>query len=254
MQNIELSVIMEFLKLITPFLVVLLAYWLGSRTYVRQKEYELVRARYLDNGIDKVAARVQEAINIDAHNASCGFRLIKLFRDVDARRAQTLCSSLKSLPADFLEDVAVIRLKELIQDETLLNVWALLYTTIQENHAYLRDDACGAIKALAGGGTMKVSRDQMVQGLENHLIDQHRNAARFCQLLTSLHSIALSFAEEKPTFRTVREFHKKGAVGKESESLKEEFAEELAQSDEALAELRKRGSRSNGEGWRANGT
>jgi hypothetical protein len=44
-----------FLGPLTTFVAAFLAYLLAQRTYRRQKEYELVRSRYLDGGVDRFA-------------------------------------------------------------------------------------------------------------------------------------------------------------------------------------------------------
>ena len=51
-----------FVGPLTTFVAAFLAYLLGQRTYRRQKEYELVRSRYLDGGVDRFAANVEYAL------------------------------------------------------------------------------------------------------------------------------------------------------------------------------------------------
>lgn len=57
------------------------AAWLGVKVFLRQKEYDLVKQRYLEGGIDVVAAHQEEALGIFHHNWARCLQLVKMFRD-----------------------------------------------------------------------------------------------------------------------------------------------------------------------------
>ncbi|MBI3530695.1 MAG: hypothetical protein HY067_22335 [Betaproteobacteria bacterium] len=78
----------EFLKEIgagaSPLLAALVAYLLGLRAYQLQREYELVRRRYLDEGLDAFAADVEHALAVFKNNSQHGLTILKFYREMDA--------------------------------------------------------------------------------------------------------------------------------------------------------------------------
>ncbi len=69
------------IKFIIPIILAFLAYLFGLKTYFRQKEYEMVRKRYLEEGIDLIAQESDRALSIFIYNWSRGLTVIKHFRD-----------------------------------------------------------------------------------------------------------------------------------------------------------------------------
>ena len=45
-----------------------LASWVALTLYFRQKEYELIKQRYWEGGVDVVAAAVEQALGVVSHN------------------------------------------------------------------------------------------------------------------------------------------------------------------------------------------
>lgn len=54
----------EWGKLLAPIVAVLIAYFLGAAAYFRQKEYELVRKRYLEEGVDVISEEADKALGV----------------------------------------------------------------------------------------------------------------------------------------------------------------------------------------------
>jgi hypothetical protein len=71
----------ELLKAIIPFVAALLAAYFGLRTYFRQKEYELVKQRYLDQGVDLIAKDLDESFGIVSSNWKRFLEIARLLRD-----------------------------------------------------------------------------------------------------------------------------------------------------------------------------
>ena len=77
-----MELIFEVPRILAPFGAAVAAYWLGSKAYFKQKEFELVRSRYLEGGIDRVAAQAEQALSIATHNFQHAFKILRVFRDV----------------------------------------------------------------------------------------------------------------------------------------------------------------------------
>ena len=57
------------------------AAWIALRLYFRQKEYELIKQRYLEGAIDIVAAEVEQALGVVQHNWTRCLNIVKTYRD-----------------------------------------------------------------------------------------------------------------------------------------------------------------------------
>ena len=76
----------QLLTLAEMFLVLMaayFAYWLGMKAYFRQKEYENVRTRYLECGIELVCSQIDYALGVYRHNWMLALRTLKQYRDVE---------------------------------------------------------------------------------------------------------------------------------------------------------------------------
>jgi hypothetical protein len=71
----------EIIKGIFTLVPVALGAWIGLRLYFRQKEYELIKQRYLEGAVDIVAAEVEQAFGTFSHNWARCLNIVKAFRD-----------------------------------------------------------------------------------------------------------------------------------------------------------------------------
>src|SRR3954463_7558992 len=58
-----------------------LAAWVALSLYFRQKEYELIKQRYLEGAVDVVAADFEAALGVLSHNWARCLHVVKLYRD-----------------------------------------------------------------------------------------------------------------------------------------------------------------------------
>jgi hypothetical protein len=72
----------EVVKHLITIIALYIAYRLGIRSYFRQKDYELVRQRYLIDGADEVAANIEYRLSVYRNNWARGLQIIRMFRDV----------------------------------------------------------------------------------------------------------------------------------------------------------------------------
>jgi hypothetical protein len=66
----------------TTLLVVIFTAVIGRWVYFRQKEYELVRQRYLENGIDLIVDHIASALQLFQQNWARSLLLLKIYRDL----------------------------------------------------------------------------------------------------------------------------------------------------------------------------
>jgi hypothetical protein len=73
-----------FATLASALLVVIFTTLLGLWAYFRQKEYELVRQRYLEEGLDVLIHHVETALSVFQYNFTHSLLVLKTFRDLGA--------------------------------------------------------------------------------------------------------------------------------------------------------------------------
>lgn len=78
---------MDFLKALVPVVSVIVAAIFARSVYFRQKEYELVRERYLHKGVDQLCANVEYALGTVRHNYARLLQAGKFLRDADEAAA-----------------------------------------------------------------------------------------------------------------------------------------------------------------------
>lgn len=92
-------------------LTALLAYWI----YYAQKQYEFLVSRYLDQGIDVIAAELQSAIEAANHNWARCVDLLREYRDLGARfDAEQLDLGFIERPAGKLQHTANFRVFKIV--------------------------------------------------------------------------------------------------------------------------------------------
>jgi hypothetical protein len=101
-----------------------LAYIFGRHAYVRQREHELVRQRYLDGGIDRIRAYLEQAAEAFDRNVSSALETIDAF---DKGVHPFPRAELKRMDIDPATQIAVHRAHELLGDD-VLSSWVALMT------------------------------------------------------------------------------------------------------------------------------
>ncbi len=132
---------------------VLLAYFLGQRTYCRQKEHEMVRARYLEGGVDRFAANVEYALGSVRHNWARTLQILKLFRDAPLKEAADLAarSSFRLIEPDKIDLVAGYRVQTLTRDPVYGRAQGHLFGFANAAENFFVNDAAALIRLAATG-------------------------------------------------------------------------------------------------------
>lgn len=74
--------ISEVAKYVITIITLYVGYRLGLRAYFMQKDYELVRQRYLVEGVDEVAADMEYGLSVYRNNWARWLEIVRMFRDV----------------------------------------------------------------------------------------------------------------------------------------------------------------------------
>src|SRR5258706_90695 len=119
----------EVIRAVVTLAAAGLAAWVALTFFFRQKEYELIKQRYLEGGIDVIAADVENALGATSHNWARCLHLVKLYRD------ETSDFDPKELEREFLEldksnfsRVAHHRIGALVGSQIIWQVYQLAFS------------------------------------------------------------------------------------------------------------------------------
>ena len=111
--------------------------------FYRQKEYELVQKRYLDEGIDVVIASAEQALNVYAHNWARCTEILKSFRDLPTINPDDLTSGFIPLPHDLFSMTAHYRLNVIVNSGVVWETFQLVLSFAQRANAIVTErDSC----------------------------------------------------------------------------------------------------------------
>jgi len=208
------------------------AYYLGIKTYFRQKEYELVQKRYLNEGIDRVADEAEEALSIFQHNWSQSLFALKLFRDIGPMAAYEHCEKALLPLKNASPGVGpVYRLKALVGDDIFWEVHQMLLGAVAGANFFFMRDLGAAFKAGVEGQSLKVTREEAFEELHQECMRLRQSVQPFYGFIGALQNISKVMEVKKFSFRTIQDFKSAEAVKQSIAYLRREFGEHLASLD-----------------------
>jgi hypothetical protein len=214
---------------VAPLGAALVAYLLGLRAYHLQREYELVRRRYLDEGLDAFAGDVEHALGVFKNNWQHSLTILKHYREMGgAMRKELLESGFLDVQMTQFRVRPNYRIGTLVGDPVFWNVQQMLFAFVGTSTAFFREDLCGAVRHAINGGALKGSKQDMigeyVKVCEEHLA----TSDRYHILLGEVQAVTAEFEKKRLTLSTIQTFKKRKAVKESVQRLKQAFADKLA--------------------------
>lgn len=196
---------------IKPFLsilVALLAYVLGKSAYFRQKEYELITKRYLEEGLDKISENVDSSLADFRHNWAHCLNVIKSFRDLGKDMREELYTEglIAPKPSSF-ELWRDYRLKDIVGDNIFKSAHQQLDAFVKESYFFFKDDLCNGIRlTLEGGKELEVtsSRKEIIEGFMEETLKFDQRSRKFYELLGELQNISRIIQTQRFNFKNLK--------------------------------------------------
>jgi hypothetical protein len=203
-----------------------LAAWLALRGYFRQREYELVRDRYLVGGVDVVAAELDKALQSFRHNHSRCLRLYKLFRDEDEDFNLEELSKGSSPYAITLPMVAHHRLGDLLSSQLVWNLYQAAAAFVFNSNGQM-GELLETIRLKIDRGRVDVPAKVIFKDAIATLDELDANSQRFAVLTRALHKISQMLEQEKMTFKNATKFSRRPDLKKLLAELEAQLKDEL---------------------------
>ena len=223
----------QIMTLVTGILVAIIAPLVGLIIYFKQKQYELVRNRYLDNGVDVLLAHVEYALGIFRHNWARSLNVLKHFREMGADIPPDLYKSgfLELEPVAY-KTAHTFFLKEITGSDNFPNVLQLLFSFVHNSNALFIYDLCSVVRISVEGSTetkLNTPKSEIVEGYFTKLEELNSECNKFYIFQSVLHDISRALSREHFSFKTIEEFRNHKVVKESIETLEKEFGKELTE-------------------------
>jgi hypothetical protein len=207
----------EFFPLFQPLATVLVAYLvyrLGLRAYQMQKEYELVRARYLEAGIDRMASNFEYALSVFRQNHARALHIAKLIRDVGLEEAALFSGPQAATDLDDgrMEITASHRVRQLVNSQTFWDTSQLLFAEVKSAN-YFFEMSIGSF--LSSASTQKgkpIDRAKAAEIIFQEAQAWHGKIERYYHPPSALQALATLLESSRFTLIQIGKFHERSDV------------------------------------------
>lgn len=213
-----------------------LAAWIALRLYFRQKEYELIKQRYLEGAIDIVAAEVEQALGVVNHNWARCLNVIKSFRDEKTHFSiEELGKGFLDLDSSRFHRVPHQRIGNLMGSQLVWEVYQLAMAFAANSNTVITKEIPEAIRIKLSTDLIDKEPEQMAEEMFSRLQDIDNESHRFASLIRELHTLGLLLESERLSFQKLVKISQRPEVAAISSRLKTEFAADLPQYEQGNA-------------------
>ncbi len=197
----------ELIKGLFTLTAVALGSYIALRVYFRQKEYELVKQRYLEGSIDLIAAQLESTLGTVSHNWARSMQICKSFRDTEND------FDISELTKGFLEfdnskfqQIAHYRLGSLIQSQA---AWSAFQSTLAwanaANNMFVRE-VPEAIRIRCTTDRIKMGRPEMAEQIIADMRARHDEVFKYANLQAELHKLGKILESEQLSWKAIEKF------------------------------------------------
>jgi len=204
--------------------------YVALKLYFRQKEYELVKMRYLEGAVDILAAELEATLGTLSHNWSRCLQICKSFRDTDSHfDLAELKSGFRELDSSNFHEIAQHRLSSLVGADVLWDAYqAAMAHANSANNMFTREIP-EAIRLRLTTTLMCLPAKDMAEQMMHDLKKKHDAGLKFAGLIRALYGIGLILESEKLRLKAVAQFASRPDVKQLMQSVVAEIPIELDQ-------------------------
>jgi hypothetical protein len=212
----------------STIIAALIAVGAGIWGFFRQKEYELVQKRYLEEGVDVIVATAVNALNTYHHNWARCLEMLKAFRDNDAMKPEELdTAGFLHLPTDRFALTANYRMNQIVDSGVIWQVFQLVISFAQYGCSVTRDEIPVALKLKLTTDKVMASRKEMVDEAMKLVEELDKKSHRFHFFIGKLQDIAMLLEEQQFALKDIRKLRGHPVVVETIKALKEHYKDDL---------------------------
>ena len=212
-------------------LVAALAAWFAVQTYYQQREYELIISRYLEGGIDLLAAEVEREMAVFNHNWARCLSILGTYRDLENN------FDLAELGKGFMEsqssNLNVIGHHKLFTLVGTHEYWAVYQSAMAfftSANAVLVKQIPDVIRVQLTTNCIQQSHKVVAEECFNVAEKQQDQSHKYAQLIAELQILSAALESERVRFKNLKEFRNKTEVKDSIARLNKTFQHDLSSS------------------------
>jgi hypothetical protein len=203
---------------------VALGSYIALKVYFRQKEYEIAKQRYLEGGVDVVAAQVEQALGVVSHNWARCLNLCKSFRDAGVTfEVKELERGFLPLDSSQFRQVAHHRIGSLIGSKTIWDVYQHAMAYANDAHSRITMEIPEVLRIRTTTDLISADHENIAAKLLADLHEIHSDGFRFATLISELHTLGRLLESVPLSQKAVAIFHKRPEVQAIVARLRSEF-------------------------------
>ena len=219
----------EITKLLGTLGVGILLAYFGLRLYFRQKEYEIVKQRYLEQSLDVIAGELESLSSTLNHNWARCLVLLKEYRDSPHLfEVQKLQTGFLDLHGTHFNRSAHHRLQVLSGTDVFWRVYQLALSRHLGLNSVAANEIPHAVKAQLDGNA-NASVEQIVEVAMQELKPMPRESDRFAPLHSALVQLSRLLERERLSFDKVETFARKPEVVQIVRDISAHYASDLSE-------------------------
>ncbi|ADE17018.1 hypothetical protein Nhal_4010 (plasmid) [Nitrosococcus halophilus Nc 4] len=205
---------------------------LGLYLYFRQKEYELIKQRYLEGAIDIIAAEVEQAFGIVNHNWARCLDILKMYRDEkDHFDVRELKKGFLDLDCSKFHRIPHYRIRHLIGSQCIWIAYqkAMVFTAIENTK--ITKEIPEAIRLKLTKDCITARTEELVNDANRELKEIEERSHKFDYLTEELHNLSYLLENQRFSLKGIKKFSEKSKVKDIVNRLHNKLATELENYD-----------------------
>ncbi len=221
-------IVTELIKGAFTLLAVFIGSLIALKVYFRQKEYELTKQRYLEEGVDVIAAELDEVFGIISHNYARSLELCMFFRD-SAEHFQISEIERGFLPIDQskFHQIAHYRVGSLIGADLIWDIYQSAMANANSANSVIAHQVPEAIRILSKRDDSLGARQAAVENMVAELRKSHDEGFKYAMLGRELHTLGLLLEAERLNLKAIQKFRDRTDVKDLVARLQTTFGEEV---------------------------
>lgn len=204
------------------------AAWIGVWIYFRQKEYELVKTRYLEGSLDIISSELEKSLGILNHNWARCLNIVKAFRDEKEHfDIKELEKGFVEYDASKFESIAHHRLQNLVGSTVFWSSYQLALAFVNSSNSIITKEITSAIRVRLETDRISAPIEEVVDKAFIELKRLHDESHRYSLITEQLQLIADRLEKEKMGFSSIKRFNKDQVVKSAISCIEDEFKSEI---------------------------
>lgn len=175
--------------------------------YFRQKQYELAKQRYLEEGVDVVAAEAERAMGVVSHNFARALQLCSEFRDYgDKFDVKNLEHGFLPLDNSNFRQVAHLRVRSLLQSQVVWDAFQTVMVYTNTANSIFASEIPNSIRRLVGDTLEPNKREERSEQLIKTVNEAQESGFKHTAFLSELHKLARLIESKRLSLKAIAKF------------------------------------------------